>query len=136
VNTAEGHLNRGNALVMRGKYEDAMKAYERALDLRPEWAAAMNNFEIARLRAGRTKKVGGDMTGGKMEADEIVFETGKPRQEGERTGERDGGKALTDAELQSLWLRRVQTKPADFLRTKFAFQLATENTNGLPEAKR
>jgi Ca-activated chloride channel family protein len=32
-----------------------------------------------------------------------------------------GGKP-SDEELRGLWLRRVQTKPADFLRAKFAFQ--------------
>jgi Ca-activated chloride channel homolog len=31
---------------------------------------------------------------------------------------------LGDAQLQALWLRRVQTKPADFLRAKFAYQLS------------
>jgi Ca-activated chloride channel family protein len=127
VNTAEAHFNRGNALVMGGKYEEAIDAYQRALELRPNWQPALDNREIARLRAERVRRSGGDMTGGAMEADEIVFETGKsPNQGGDRIEtETEGGKALSDQELRSLWLRRVQTKPADFLRAKFALQLAT-----------
>ena len=34
------------------------------------------------------------------------------------------GGELSDAQLQALWLRRVQTKPAEFLRAKFAYQLS------------
>jgi Ca-activated chloride channel family protein len=34
----------------------------------------------------------------------------------------NGGPPLNDSDLQALWLRRLQTKPADFLRAKFAFQ--------------
>ena len=34
------------------------------------------------------------------------------------------GQALSDAELQATWLRRVQTTPGDFLRAKFAYQAA------------
>jgi hypothetical protein len=34
------------------------------------------------------------------------------------------GGELSDAQLQALWLRRVQTNPADFLRAKFAYQLS------------
>ena len=136
VNTAEGHFNRGNALVMRGKYEDAVNAYERALSLRADWPAAVTNLEIARLRAERTKRKGGDMGDQKIGADEIVIETGKGKKQGGQTEQTEGGKALSDAELQSLWLRRVQTKPADFLRAKFAFQLAAEEATKNPEAKK
>jgi len=133
VNTTEGHFNRGNALVMGGKYEDAVQAFQRALKLRPDWPAALNNLEIARLRAALLKKEGGDMTGGQLGADEIVFETGKGKREGSDTVETEEAQPLSNQELQSLWLRRVQTKPADFLRAKFAFQLAAKST--MEEAK-
>ena len=63
------------------------------------------------------------MTGGEMEADEIVFSEGKaPPQTGEEQVE--GGQEMDDAALRAMWLRRVQTKPADFLRAKFAYQHA------------
>ena len=56
VNTAEGHFNRANSLVMLGKYEDAIKAYDRSLERRAEWSPAVENREIARLRAERVKR--------------------------------------------------------------------------------
>jgi Ca-activated chloride channel family protein len=32
--------------------------------------------------------------------------------------------------MQALWLRRVQTRPADFLRAKFAYQQAAQAEGG------
>jgi len=121
--TAEAVFNHGNALLMQGKYEDAAHRYARALELQPDWKAAVVNLEIALARARLLKKEGGDMTGGKMEADEIVFSQGKaPPEAGKEQVE--GGQEMDDAALRAMWLRRVQTKPADFLRAKFAYQHA------------
>ena len=124
---ADAAFNQGNALVMQGKYEAAVDRYDRALQLQPGWEDAGINREIALARAEALKKEGGDMTGGKMGADEIVFEKGKsPASAGEEQVE--GGEELGDAERRSIWLRQVQTKPADFLRAKFAYQYATRRT--------
>lgn len=116
----------GNALVMQGKYEAAITRYERALQLKPGWEDAAVNREIALMRAELLKKEGGEMTGGKMGADEIVFEKGKmPQSAGEEQVQ--GGQETDDANLRSIWLRQVQTRPADFLRAKFAYQYATRD---------
>ena len=126
VNSAQGHFNRGNALVMGGKYADAISAYERALVIRPDWPEANNNLDIARLRAEKTRLEGGDSTGGQLGADEVVFDTAKGDTDGGGEEQVEVGQAMTDLELQALWLRRVQTKPADFLRAKFSFQLSSQ----------
>ena len=121
--TAESAFNHGNALVMQGKYEGAAERYARALELSPEWEDARINREIALARAAMLKREGGDMTGGMLEADEIVFSKGKsPPSAGEEQIE--GGKKISDAEQRAVWLRHVQTKPADFLQAKFAYQHA------------
>lgn len=125
LNTAEAHFNRGNALVMLGKYTDAVSAYDRALDLQESWKMAEDNREIARIRAERMELEGGDMTGGMLGADEIVFsEGGKNKSGGEEIVEADAGAPLSDEQISSLWLRRVQTKPADFLKAKFSYQFS------------
>jgi Ca-activated chloride channel family protein len=36
----------------------------------------------------------------------------------------DGGAKLSEEEIRALWMRRVQTSPGDFLRSKFAYQYA------------
>jgi Ca-activated chloride channel homolog len=119
--TPEGAYDRGNALVMLGKYEDAVKSYDRALSLRPGWKDAEENRAVAAIRRDRMKFKGGDATGGEEKSDEIVFEKGKNK--AGDTVQVDAGEPLSDDQLRALWLRRVQTKPADFLRAKFAYQL-------------
>lgn len=125
LKTADGQFNCGNALVMLGKYDEAAAAYQTAMQARPGWREAEENFEIARLRAEKLQKEGGDMTGGKLAADEIVFTSGN--KDGGGQEESAGGEQISDQTLQALWLRRIQTKPADFLKAKFAYQLARED---------
>ena len=129
LDTADAAFNHGNALVMQGKYEEAAERYSRALELSSDWEAAIVNRGIALARADSLKKEGGEMTGGRLAADEIVHSEGEPTQSaGEEQTE--GVQELSDAELRAVWLRQVQTKPADFLRVKFAYQHATRDARG------
>jgi len=129
VPTAEAEFNRGNCLVMRGKYEAAVERYDRALELRPEWEDAMVNRSVAVARAKLTEQTGGDMGDQKIGADKIVFD--KNKKPGGEATEPEGGQPLSNSDMQALWLRRVQTKPADFLKSKFAYQLASgDSTEG------
>jgi Ca-activated chloride channel family protein len=126
VSSAEGTFNYGNALVMLGQYEEAINSYDRALSEKPDWQDAEINRQIAIARAEMLKKKGGDMTGGKLGADDYVFGNSKSNtQQNEQTEELQ---AEGEAEMQAMWLRRVQTKPADFLRAKFAYQYSMKSS--------
>lgn len=122
LDTVEADFNHGNALLMQGRYPEAIEQYDRALALRPGWQAAAVNRSIAAARAERVKKEGGDMTGGMLGADEISFEKGKGS--GGQTEEAVGTEPQSPAEMRAVWLRQVQTQPADFLKAKFAYQRA------------
>lgn len=122
VATAEAEFNRGNCLIMQGKYEPAVARFGRALELRPDWEDAQVNRDIAAARAELLKQTGGDMGDQKIGADDVVFD--KNKEPGGQDTQTDGEQPLSDSAMQSLWLRRVQTKPADFLRSKFAYQLS------------
>lgn len=122
--TPEAQYNRGTALIMLGKYEEAVKQFNLALKQRPAWPEALANRTLAQARADMNKKEGGD-SGDTEKADEVVLDGKKPKDD--KTGqdtEVQGGPSPDDKTLQELWLRRVQTKPADFLRAKFAYQQA------------
>ena len=121
--TPEAEFNRGNCLIMLGKYEPAIERYDRALELNPELEDARVNREIAVARAKLVEKKGGDMGDQKVGTDEITFD--KAKNPGGQETETEATQPLSDADMQALWLRRIQTKPADFLKAKFAFQLAT-----------
>jgi Ca-activated chloride channel homolog len=120
--SAEALYNQGNAWLMRGKYDTAITCYDRALEKCPGWKEAIENRALAAARLKRIEAPGGDMGDQKIGADGIVFDK-KAKNAGQDT-EVAGGKALSDQEMQALWLRRVQTRPADFLKAKFAYQQA------------
>ena len=136
VHSEEGHFNRGNALLMLGQYVHAMEAYDIALTKNPEWHEPAENREIARLRAEQMKLEGGDMTGGMLGADDVVSTVGPNESRGEKQTEDARVEPLSDTELQSMWLRRIQTKPADFLRAKFAYQAMTQGDSNASEGER
>lgn len=124
LTTPEGIYNRGNTQMMLGKYDAAIELYDRALNQRPDWNAAMINREIAIARKAALDVSGepGEGTGGKLGADEIVFDDRAKNSPNTETVESNQGEAMGDDEMRALWLRKVQTKPADFLRAKFSYQ--------------
>ncbi|MEM0925750.1 MAG: tetratricopeptide repeat protein [Planctomycetota bacterium] len=119
-------FNQGNALVMLGRYDDAVEVYQQVLAMVPDRQDAQINLRVARGRAERVRDKGGQMTDGKLGADDVVFQPMKnegPQGENEATE----STPMTDEEMRGLWLRQVQTTPSDFLRTKFAYQFAMQS---------
>ena len=132
VDSAEGHFNRGNALMMIGNYQDAVDAYDVALLARPDWPDAIKNRKIAQHRADMLEMQEGDR-GGMTEigADEVVFDSTKKNESDSDMSEEDGPEeGMSQSEIQAMWLRKVQTKPADFMRSKFAYQYSVEGEKG------
>jgi Ca-activated chloride channel family protein len=110
----------GNALLMAGRYDDAIASYDRALSVRPGWPEARTNRELAAARrdARAAAPEGDGGTGGKVAPDDVVTDDRARNASDRENAPTESG----DADLQSIWLRNVQTKPADFLRAKFAYQ--------------
>lgn len=131
VDEPEAAFDRGNALVMLGKYEDAIKSYDRALQFQPQWQQAKDNRAVAVARRDRMAPPEDDAggTGGELAADEIVFDDRAKNASQTEEIEVGSGDTLSDEEMRQLWLRRVQTKPGDFLRAKFSYQLASREAD-------
>lgn len=132
LDTAEAAYDHGNALVLLGQYDNAVKRYDRALELRPGWAEAEANRTIARLRAERMKTTGGDTGDTDSRPDEIVYDPNKPKGNEGKDDQVAGGNPMSDEAVRALWLRGVQTRPADFLRAKFAYQLQSQSAASPP----
>lgn len=92
------------------------------------WKEAEENLELARLRKEKMAPPEDDYggTGGKLGADEIVFDKRKSGKSSEPKETESENSKLSENEQRALWLRNVQTKPGDFLRLKFSYQLNTK----------
>lgn len=128
VSSAEARFNLGNSWLMLGKYSEAISAYQKALALRPDWKDAQENIELAAARAKAIGNEGGDAGDQRLGADKVVFDK-KKTSAGQDT-QIAGEQIVSDASIQAMWLRQVQTKPADFLKAKFAFQHAQDSLEG------
>lgn len=131
----EALYNRSNSQLMSGKYDAAIAGYEKALSLQPGWVEAEENLALARARKEKMAPPDDDAggTGGMLPPDEIVFDKRAASTTGDQEEIVEGGEQATDKEMRAIWLRRVQTQPADFLRAKFSYQFAMSDEKG--EAK-
>ena len=126
--SAQAHYNRGNANVMLGQYDAAIEAYQKALSRRPGWSEAEQNLQIAISRKQALAPPDDDYggTGGQLEADEFVFDqSGRVnKSSSEQVIDASEQQQGEDA-MRAMWLRKVETRPADFLAVRFNYQLAT-----------
>jgi Ca-activated chloride channel family protein len=130
--SVEALYNRSNSQLMSGKYDAAIAGYEKALSLQPVWLEAEENLALARARKEKMAPPDDDAggTGGQLEADEIVFDKRAANAPSKQTETTQGGDQVSDQEMRAMWLRRVQTKPADFLRAKFSYQYVMGQETG------
>lgn len=128
IDTPQALYNLGNALVMQGRYDEAVARYDEALASRPDWEDAQTNRRIAALRAERRKAPGADAGDQREGADQIVFDKDAKNEAGQDT--ETTGSAMNDEQIRALWLKRVQTEPADFLRSRFSYQLDRDEGTG------
>lgn len=128
--SAEASYNRGNALVMQGQYEAAIESYQKALLKKPDWLEAKQNLDVARLRKQALAPPDDDFggTGGQLEADEIVFDdTGRVNKSSSEQVIDASDQQMGEEAMRAMWLRKVETRPADFLAARFNYQLATRD---------
>lgn len=129
---ADAHYNRGNAHIMLGEYDAAISAYQSALSRRPDWLEAEQNLQIAKLRKQALAPPDDDFggTGGQLGADEIVFDdSGRVNKSSSEQVIDAADQQLGEQEMRAMWLRKVETRPADFLAARFNYQLAVRDTS-------
>lgn len=120
IDTAEAAYDQGTALILLGKYDEAIARFDRALALKPGWAEAVANRALAAARGEKVKRTGGDLGDQREGADQIVYD--KTRKGGADT-EVQAGAAMSDQSVRALWLKRIEPRPAEFLRQRFLYQL-------------
>ncbi len=109
LDSAAGWFNQAQMLARLGRYADAVAAYEEALTRAPGWPAALD--DQARVRS--------------LIPAELEPTPGEPSTTpGERAGKPAPRqpRSLSEHEVAELWLQRLDTSPAGFLRRKFALE--------------
>lgn len=131
LDTPEAHFYLGNCYARIENYPAAVDSYTDALRLQPEFAEAEENRRLVASLIEQIKEEeeaeppeAKDPT---FDADEIRFdEKGKKGKEGEVQEE-----LFSEEQLAEMWMRNIQTSPADFLRFKFYIQ-AEESREEVP----
>lgn len=122
--TARAYYNLANSLAHQEHYGPASEAYKFALLVQPGWAEAKENLELVtalNIKKSASQEEGG--SDGELGADDIAFDLKKQEQQQATQVDEMGDGELGEEQLQELWLRRLNTRPVDFLRRKFAYQL-------------
>ena len=118
LTTKEDTYNLGNVFVMLGEYDNAIRSYERALKIDPNFKEAQENLLVAKARKILKEPENDGQQGvGMMGADEIKYDNTESK------GVEDDRSAQNDmAQGNPNWLDRLQTGPKDFLKNKFQYQ--------------
>ena len=118
LSSKEDTYNLGNAYVMLGNYDNAIKTYKRALEIDPDFKEAQENLVVAKARKILKEPENDGLQGvGALGADEIVYDNTEGK------GVDDDTSAQKDTQSGNPnWLDRLQTGPKDFLKNKFSYQ--------------
>jgi len=123
--SAEAWYDQGDALAHLNRYPEAVEAFRQALIRRHPWLEAEENLALVQSLIPKVRKEGAkdeEIPPEDEEIDQVKFdEKGK---NGKRAQIPQG--KLDSAKMAEIWMRNIQTTPADFLRLRFAIQAAQE----------
>jgi len=115
VDSPESDFDQGNALAHLGKLDAAAERYRAALARRPDWPEAQANLALVENLSAQKKK------DDEQEAEEP---SEKPDQVQFDEQGKKGKRGQVDAAAQAaeMWMRGIQTTPAQLLARKFALE--------------
>jgi Ca-activated chloride channel homolog len=121
--SAEAWYNQGNALAHLAKYPEAVEAYQQSLARHHPWPEAQENLALVQSLIPKAKDKDKD------EEQEIPPNVPPDQMKFDEKGKK-GKKTqiqLDPQKMADIWMRNIQTTPADFLRRSFAIQAAQEH---------
>lgn len=125
IQTAEAQFNRGVALVRGRDYQGGKAAFEAALRIDPSNNATKDNLALTeRIIAYLTEaREGSDPEANNEDNAPDATVNDLPAGEGKEITITADSQLSEDAAAQ--WMRQVQTKPADFLKSRFSIEAAS-----------
>ncbi len=119
-------FNRGNALMKARKYQQAIGAYEIAVDKAPDWKEATDNLELAIYVTEyieRIREQGDTGDESEISADGYVFDNRKNKGE-EMTITNE---SVMEAASAEKWMRAVNTETRDYLQMRFTLEASNQH---------
>ena len=113
LDTPQAAFYLGNVHVRRFKFDDAIAAYQRALQLQPRFPEASANLALAIALKKDTENASNNTPEVKPDAVKFDKAPGTGKSKAIQTEQADN---------DALWLQNLTTSPADFLRRKFSLQ--------------
>jgi Ca-activated chloride channel family protein len=112
--TPDARFDRGNALLRAGSYEEAVAAYQQALQQRKDWLQAQANLTIAeRLLKMQEDDDDQPQDPNEKPDDVTIDDKGKKG----KTGKVDVAEQATE-----IWMKNIVLSPADLMARKFAIE--------------
>jgi len=115
-------MGEGMSLIKSRSYREAIAAFQKAVDRDPMNTAAQSNLELSKyildyIEKTREQSDTGEESG--IGADDIVYdnEAGRGTESQQQSGE-------TMPETAEQWMRTVDTRTGDFLKSRFALENA------------
>lgn len=127
LDNAEGYFEMGNCYARLHHYPESVKAYDLALKARPGFPEASANRKLVAALIKKDKKDDEGEEDSDLDPDEIKFDN-----------KSDKGKVMKLSAQQlkkqnaDMWMRNLQTSPADFLRVKFRIQASESKKAARP----
>jgi len=123
IETPQAAFAEGMAHIKSRGYRQAVTAFETALERDPDYTSAKHNLAVAKdiveyIERVREQSDTGEAAG--IGADDIVYDNQSGR--GQETQIQEPGDVLPQSAEQ--WMRTVDTRTADFLRSRFALEAA------------
>ncbi|MCZ6681356.1 MAG: VWA domain-containing protein [Candidatus Poribacteria bacterium] len=126
--SAEAFFYLGNCYARLKKYEEAVESYDQALKKKPDFTQAMSNRDLVAALIEKMKQAeeeAGEPGEPSFDPDEVKFdEKGKKGKKGKIPEFK-----LKPEDMAEIWMRNIQTTPANFLMWKFQLQ-AEEQSEG------
>lgn len=123
---AESAFNRGNALMKARKYQQAIGAYEIAVNSQPQWQEATDNLELAIYVTDyieRVREQGDTGDESEISADGYVFDNRKNKGE-EMTITNE---SVMEAASAEKWMRAVSTETSEYLQMRFTLEASKQS---------
>ncbi|MEM6634708.1 MAG: VWA domain-containing protein [Pseudomonadota bacterium] len=127
IDTPEATFINAIALLRNRQYRDGVRAFERVLELDPDYPGAAHNLEVAQrivtfVEETQAQSDTGEESG--IGADEVVFdnESGRGEETQIEVTDQDGPEILSAEK----WMNTVNTQTGDFLRQRFLLEANSE----------